>query len=206
MLMIRSGFIAFLAAICAVSSPSQDLAPASTPTAGPSQTVALTVPKGTPLQVALDQEVQVKKPGQPIRGRIVQPVYAFDRLVIPAGTEVEGQIAKIDSVTGKKRVLGILNGDFTPSRKIDVEFSEMVLADGRHIPFHAVVTPGSGQVMRFVTSKDEKKSTVKDAASQKAREAKEEARRKWQDAMKQVKEPGKIHRLERDATNQLPRS
>ena len=31
-------------------------------------TLALTVPKGTPLQIALDSEVRVKKEGQPLRG------------------------------------------------------------------------------------------------------------------------------------------
>src|SRR3981081_1236641 len=42
------------------------------------QTVALTVAKGAPLQVALDQEIKVKKVGQPVHARIVAQVYAFD--------------------------------------------------------------------------------------------------------------------------------
>jgi hypothetical protein len=52
----------------------------------------LSVPKGTPLQIALDQEIQVKKVGQTVHGRIVQPVYAFDRVVIPIGTVASGRI------------------------------------------------------------------------------------------------------------------
>src|SRR5882724_12749199 len=44
----------------------------------PPQTVSLTVAKGAPLQVALDQEVRLKKVGQPVHARIVEPVYAFD--------------------------------------------------------------------------------------------------------------------------------
>src|SRR5271157_225797 len=51
----------------------------------PPQTVALTVAKGSPLQVVLDQEVRVKKVGQPVHGRTVEPVYAFDHIVVPAG-------------------------------------------------------------------------------------------------------------------------
>src|SRR3984893_10821455 len=47
----------------------------------------LTVPTGTPLKVALDQEVRVQKVGQAVHGKIVEPVYAFDKLVVPAGTE-----------------------------------------------------------------------------------------------------------------------
>jgi hypothetical protein len=36
----------------------------------PPQTVALTVVKGSPLQIALDAEVQVKKVGQVVHGRV----------------------------------------------------------------------------------------------------------------------------------------
>ncbi|HEY6904325.1 MAG TPA: hypothetical protein VI216_08455, partial [Candidatus Acidoferrales bacterium] len=49
------------------------------------ETVDLTVPQGTPLQVALTKETRVKKTGQPVEGRIVEPVYSFDKIVIPVG-------------------------------------------------------------------------------------------------------------------------
>ena len=61
----------------------------------PPQTVALTVAKGSPLQVALDQEVRVKKVGQLVHARIVEPVYAFDRIVVPVGSEIVGEITNI---------------------------------------------------------------------------------------------------------------
>jgi len=185
----------------------QDQAPPSTPPADstPAQTIALTVTRNTPLQVALDKEVRVRKVGQPVHGRLVLPVYAFNRMVVPAGAEVNGHIAQIAGLSGKKRTMGILNADFTPARKIDVEFDELVLADGRRIPFDAVVTPGSGQVMRLVSTRDEKKKkTVGDATSEKMDEAKEEARRQWREAMKQIKEPGKMHRLKEFAVTQSP--
>ncbi|HEY2497364.1 MAG TPA: hypothetical protein VGK24_09870 [Candidatus Angelobacter sp.] len=169
------------------------------------QTIPLTVSRNTPLQIALDKEVRVRKPGQPIHGRLVQPVYAFDRLVVPAGAEVDGSIVRIEDLSGKKRVFGILNADFTPTRKVEVAFNQLVLPDGRKIPFQAVITPGSGQVMQLVSTKDEKKQkSAKDAAEEKIDEAKQEARRQWRDAVKQIKEPGKLHRLERYAISQLP--
>jgi hypothetical protein len=168
-------------------------------------TIALTVARNTPLQIALDREVRIRKVGQPIHGRLVQPVYAFDRLVVPAGAEVDGHIARIEGISRKKRTLGILNADFTPARKIEVEFDQLVLAEGRKIPFNAVITPGSGQVMHMVSTADEKKrKTGKDAAAEKIGEAKQEVKRQWRDAMKQIKEPGKVHRLERYAFSQLP--
>ena len=79
------------------------------------------------------------------------------------------------------------------------------MPDGRHIPIHTTVTPGSGQVIQFVTSSGgAKKKTVKDAASEKADQAKAEAKRQWDDAMKQIHEPGKMHKIERYAVAQLP--
>src|SRR5258708_16322959 len=58
----------------------------------PPQTVPLSVAKGAPLQVALDQEIRVKKVGQPVHARILQPAYAFDHIVVPAGSHALAQI------------------------------------------------------------------------------------------------------------------
>jgi hypothetical protein len=166
-----------------------------------SKTIPLTVPSGTPLQIALDKEVRVRKVGQAIQGRLVQPVYAFDHLVIPVGTEVDGRISNIEGVSAKKRTLGILNADFTPPHQIGVEFDDLILSDGKRMRLHTQVTPGSGQVIRLASAGEhEKKNVVKTAASQKMEEAKKE----WQSAMKQVKGPGKMHRLVRYGAAQLP--
>jgi hypothetical protein len=61
--------------------------------APPQRFVALTVLKGTSLQIALDSEVRVKKAGQTTQGHLMQPVYAFDQLVLPLGTRVLGHIS-----------------------------------------------------------------------------------------------------------------
>ena len=205
--MMLQRLICFICLTISTAMAGQDSSSPATPTpdsvAPP--TIALTVARNTPLQIALDREVRLKKAGQPIRGRLVKAVYAFDRLVIPAGSEVDGSIVKIEDLSRKKRVFGILNADFTPARKVDVAFNQLVLPDGKKVSFQATVTPGSGQVMQLVSTKDDgKKKTAKDAASEKIDEAKQEARRQWQEAMKQVKAPGKFHRLERYAVSQLP--
>lgn len=192
---------------CVAGAQGQDVLPVRTAPLGPSETMPLIVPKGTPVQLVLDAEVRVRKVGQPVHGRVVQPVYAFDRMVIPAGTEVTGRITKLEDISGKKRTLAVLNADFTPARKIEVGFDELVLADGRHIPLHADITPASGQVIQFVSAEENeaaKKKGLKQAASEKVNQAKEEAKRDWEIAKKQVQEPGKLHRLERLAVAQLP--
>jgi type IV secretory pathway VirB10-like protein len=172
----------------------------------PPQTVALTIAKGSPLQIALDDEIQVKKVGQPVNGRIVEPVYAFDHVVVPVGSRVIGKVTKIEALSGGKRTLAALNADFTPVRKVEVGFDELVLADGRHFTLHTSVTPGSGQIIQLVTAANakEKKNTVKDMASEKTNQAKQQAHQQWDNAMKQVKAPGKVRRLERYGEAQSP--
>ncbi|MBV9182739.1 MAG: hypothetical protein JO356_15620, partial [Acidobacteria bacterium] len=57
------------------------------PVGAPPIMVPLDVPVGTPLKIVLDGEVRIHEVGQPIRGRVVEPVYAFQKLVIPEGTQ-----------------------------------------------------------------------------------------------------------------------
>jgi hypothetical protein len=168
------------------------------------ETVPLTVPKGTPIQVALEKEVRIRKAGQPVRGRVVEAVYCFDKIVIPVGAEVDGQVTKIEDISAGKRTEAALDANFTPAPKVHVEFSELALADGRRIPIHTAVTPGSGEVIQFVTAADEKGAGSKDSVAEKAKQAKQEAKHEWDAAMKQVKEPGKMHRIERFALALLP--
>jgi hypothetical protein len=193
----RSIFIASLTCVFAISLRAQDAAP-------PNDSIPLSVPKGTAIQVVLLKELRIQKVGQSVQGRVAEPIYAFDKLVVPVGAEVTGQISQLQNVSGGKRTLDALNADFTPSRKVQIEFNDLQLADGRHIPIHTTVTPGSGQVIQFVTNSGDKKKTVKDTASEKAEQAKEDAKRQWDAAMKQVHEPGKFHKIERYAVAQLP--
>jgi len=224
--MCRVTAVMFAAMVCAWGVSAQDAVPVATASAVPAesaalgpalehrpaetpavavapQTVPLTVPKGTPLHVALDQEVRVAKTGQAIQGHVVEPVYAFDKLVIPVGTRVSGQITKIEDVSAGKRTEAALDADFTPSRKVQVEFNQIQLPDGKLLPVRTIVTPGSGNVVEFVSATDHGKG-VKDAAAERTRQAKQEAKQEWESAMQQVRQPGKVHRLERFALGELP--
>src|ERR1700730_17696105 len=169
------------------------------------QSVGLSVPKGTPLQVALDHEIRVKKVGQPVHALIVEPVYAFDRLVIPVGAQVTGQITKIEAISKGKRTVAALDADFTPEQKVEISFNDLALPDGRHFQLQTSVSPGSGQVIRFVAAAEGKeRKGIKDAAAEKTKQAKEQAKQEWDNAMKQLKTPGRVHRLRRYVEAQLP--
>src|SRR5579864_1439980 len=97
-------------------------------------TVPMRVPSGTPIKVALDSEVRIREVGQPIHGKTTEPVYAFDKLLIPAGTPVNGRVSAIDAVPKKIRTLQALDGNLSPVRAVHVQFDELVLADGRRVP------------------------------------------------------------------------
>ena len=172
----------------------------SRPAAAPATSISLNIPAGTPLKVALDREVRVREVGQPVHGRIAEPVYAFDRLVVPAGSEVNGKIEQIGAVSKKRRTIAALNADFSPYREVQIDFDELVLADGRHLPLQTTVARGSSGVLQFVPARAEKKESMKDAgknlASREVTEARQEVKREWDTVKKQLHEPAKMHRLE----------
>lgn len=165
--------------------------------------VELSVPKGTPIEVSIDGDIRIRKTGQEIQGRVTQPVYAFDKLVIPAGSEAIGHIAEIQNVSAAKRTLTALNADFTPQRKTRVEFSEIILPDGKQMSISGETTPGSGEVMQFISAGNSKKG-VKSAAAKRVKQEKAQAKQQVDATLQKIKGPGKMHRLARYALAESP--
>lgn len=226
MRLVLSICAACLACSCGTMGLAQDAVPGDTPRSPPvtnpilkhrsvdkpeapkptvKEAINLTVEKGTALQVVMDREVRIRRVGQLIHGRTVAPVYAFDKLVVPVGTEVTGHISNIEGVSATARTLAALDANLSPPRKIGLEFTELSLASGEQFPIQTTVVPGSGQVLQFVAAAEKKEhGGVKSKVTEKEKEAKEEARREWNEAMQNVKSPGKVHRIERLAERQLP--
>ena len=107
-----------------------------------SNKIALTVQPGVPIHVALEKSLPIKQAGVPVEGHVVEPVYVFDHLVIPAGSKVLGHVTQVDELTRKQRALTIANGDFTPYRKAHLDFDTLVLKDGKQFPLHTAVSQG----------------------------------------------------------------
>ena len=91
--------------------------------------VPLTVSAGAPLRFYLTKRVS-KRAGEPVEGRIIEPVFAFDREVVPAGSVVSGKVSRTIPVSKWRRVQSILNGDFTPLRKATIQIDALILPDG----------------------------------------------------------------------------
>jgi hypothetical protein len=64
----------------------------------PQQSVPLAVPAGVPLRLYLTKRIP-KKVGAPVEAKLLEGVYAFDREVIPAGTQVLGHVSRLEPVS-----------------------------------------------------------------------------------------------------------
>lgn len=167
--------------------------------------VPMSVPSGTPIKVALDSEVRVREVGQAIHGLTTEPVYAFDKLLIPVGTVVNGKVSAIDPVSKKVRTLQAADGNFSPTRDVHVQFDELVMADGRRVQLQTVASPAPNGVLSFVSANEkEKKNKVEEAASGKVSATRQEIKRQWSELQKQIHAPGKMHKLKRIVVAQLP--
>ena len=158
-------------------------------------TIELVLATGTPLRVILPERVRLKKAGQPIAGSLVEDVYAYDRVVLPAGTRVLGQVASFESASGRARAGAMLNGDFTPLRRATLQFDQLVLADGREI---AVNTEVRSSAERLVVSTREapRKNVAEQAAAQVAAQARE--------TLAEVKKPRRGDRLKHRLVMAMP--
>ena len=185
--------------------PPQTPVAAESPKEAPS--IPLTVPAGTPIKVVLDQDVRIQKEGQPIHGKTAEPIYAFDKLLVPAGSDVTGKVAAIDPVSKKTRTLAALNADFSPNRGVHIEMDEVTLPDGRKLPIHVLVSPGSSAVLRFVpasTKPQGKMAEGETAAKGKIAQAREQIHQQISSVEEQLHAPDKMHRLKRLALAQSP--
>lgn len=168
--------------------------------------VPLSVPAGTPLKVGLDKDVRIHHVGDEVHGKLLEPLFAFDRMVVPAGTEVLGSISAINRVSTKTRILSAMNADLSPYRAAHVEFHSLRLADGREVPLDADVSPASRGVLEFVPAAEPAGTfdKGKNLAAKKIQQARQQAKQEWDFAKRQLHEPGKVHRVERMGLAQLP--
>ncbi len=123
------------------SYPSAVAEQAATTRPTPVDIVSLEVPAGTPLRLYLTRRVWFHQ-GAPLTARVVDAVWAFDRVVIPAGTLVEGNVASLQKVSRSTRVRAMLGGDFTPLKRAELSFSSLDFADGRQVPISVIPALG----------------------------------------------------------------
>jgi hypothetical protein len=187
---MRGCVLLFLVAVAALAQQ-VPLAPGAQP--------GTTVPSGVPLRVALERRVAIKRAGEPIQGRLVDPIYVYDRLVLPAGTVVEGHIAKIGGVPIGRRLTALLYGNLTPAREVHAQFDALVLSDGSRLSLRTTPSRGTAHTIRI--AKPRKKAEERKSAVEGVRDRFEEKNRA---AILAFKAPGKLSRLKSRCFEMLP--
>src|ERR1035438_5259924 len=107
--------------------------------------ISIQVPPGAPLRVYLTRRLP-KRLGAPVEAKVMEPVFAFDREVVPAGTVAQGAVSRVRPAGRWQRVRAILNGDFTPLRSAEVEFTSLTLPEGRTLATHTVQAPAMNSI------------------------------------------------------------
>jgi hypothetical protein len=100
----------------------------------------VSIPKGTLLTIHTDQPITsyAAHVGDPITATLENDVYANDAVAIPAGSQVLGQVANVNSATHLGK-----HGD------IDVRFDSVKMPDGRVVAINAhVVTKDQSGVLK----------------------------------------------------------
>jgi hypothetical protein len=86
------------------------------------------LPSGTSLQVEVLHHYPMKA-GETIEARLMHPVYADGKLVVPENTPLRGHVIQLEP-DAKTRLHARFRGDFTPFHTARVQFDELILPSG----------------------------------------------------------------------------
>ncbi len=148
--MLFDGTLRKLISFCALSCFFPLLFAREEKTGAESIPVHLQVTAGTPLRLYITKRVSYRQ-GEVVQAKFAEAVWAFDRIVIPAGSVVTGRITELDPVPTMQRAMAVVRGDFTPLKRAEVSFTTMVLPGGeslsldtqRSLGLATIFVPGS---------------------------------------------------------------
>jgi hypothetical protein len=112
------------------------------------ETFPLVVPEGAPFEISIDRRIPLGRVGEPVEAHLVQPIFAFNQLVIPEGSRVTGHVVRLDSVPLQRRVRRVMSGDFTPLRDPKIVLEKLYFPDGRVLDIETKPTSAQGRVVR----------------------------------------------------------
>lgn len=153
------------------------------------------LPAATPLSIELLRHTPMKA-GEPLQGRLLYPLYAGDRLAIPAGALVRGEVVRLRP-DHHRRLRARLGGDFTPFHIPVVRFDRIQLPDSSWLSFAGGDVTDGAPVLHLTPPAPRKKSSLisRQIADQKQR---------LKSATDAVTGPGKGDRIRQFLYSQLP--
>ncbi len=156
---------------------------------------AITVASSVPLHIRVTRTVPLRA-GVKVEGTLTEPVFVADRLVIPAGTQVQGIVSGITPVARKLHIQALLNGDVTPLHDPVVDFNSLYLEQtSTEIVLDSCALIRDSQLVRFTATG--KRPTLK-------QQLETIVRQRVQSARDAIFAPGKKDRALRLVYSQLP--
>jgi hypothetical protein len=118
------------------------------PCAAMCQTGAGTIPAGTPLVLALDEHLPMRR-GELVRAHLLYAVYEDNDLLLDKGASVTGTVIALRP-DRSRRVRAVLGGDFTPFHTPVVRFTQITLPDGSTVPLFSSEAANGAPIYRAV--------------------------------------------------------
>jgi hypothetical protein len=162
--------------------------------------VPLLVPPGTPLRVQVDSTSFPKRVGDVVHAKLTQPIYAFDKEVVPAGTPVTGRIVGFSEASRMQRFQSILGGHFGSFEKPEVKFDTLLPAGEPPRPIATETAPSNGQIVEMRAGTAQKHGMIGSAVSK----GKQEIQTQIKTAKSFLKSEHKTEVLRDAALNFLP--
>lgn len=129
-------------------------APVARPAVLPNAGVPPPVPKiavlaaGLPLRIQLDKRYRMRK-GKSITGRLIDPVYSGDNIVLPKNTVIFGTISNLRSLQNSQRTWALLDGDVTPLKTPVLVFNALQLPGGERVALTADATERTAKIVKM---------------------------------------------------------
>lgn len=158
--------------------------------------VSLVLEAGTPLRLSLDERLTIHHVGQQVTATVVEDTYAYDRIVIPKGTQAIGHVARLENLSKGVRASRLLNGDLSPLHHVAIQFDTLVFSDGRRMTI--VTTPAIGTPYVSLAVAETPEPATRAGRARKA------AERKVTESVHAMTRPGRMERLRGMLINSLP--
>jgi hypothetical protein len=156
--------------------------------------VPLVVPIGSPLRVRTDDTIFPKHVGDLVHARLVQPVFAFDREVLPVGTEAVGHVVAFSKPSRMRQAESMLSGHFGSFQKPEVQFDTLLQPGTAPRSIQTDTAPSSGQTVEMRPQGKSKQGAIGSAVSR----GKKEVGTRW-NAAKSFLRSEKKTQIVRDA-------
>jgi hypothetical protein len=161
----------------------------------PDRAKQLAVASGTMFRVEVTRRTRLQK-DRAIQGRLLDPIYSENRLLIPRGALLEGTISAVHPAAHNKRLDAKFHGDFTPLDEPVIQWTALTREDGSEYPLQAESGGSAGSTLYFRSLQTAHASLF---------------RRAWNtfigrknSAVSTVKAPHKWERLQRYFWSQMP--